>query len=98
MEEKIWDRICGRLQTLLPSHIYHSLVEPTTYRRLEDGTVRLDFRDQFSKENFEHKCLPALRDVMRGMGLEQQIVTLFVDDAAERKDPQYEFHLQNLNP
>ena len=98
MEDKIWDRISGRLATLLPSHIYHSLVEPTTFSQLDNGNIRLCFRDQFSKESFEHKCLHVLRDVMRTMAMDAIGIELQVDDSAMPKDPQYEFQIQNLNP
>lgn len=98
MEETLWDRICGRLQTLLPSHVYHSLVEPTVFHRTDDGHLRLDFRDQFSKESFEQKCLPALKDAMRSLSIEGLGLELFVDNESEAKNPQYEFNIQSLNP
>lgn len=97
MEEKIWDKICGQLRTSLPPHIYHSLVEGAAFNESEAGDLELDFTDNFSKEHFEQKCLPSLRDVLNQMNLSARPLVLRVS-TEPRPDAQYEFNLPRRNP
>ena len=98
MEEKIWDRICGKLRNTLPSHIYHSLVEGTAFNENDAGDFELDFTDNFSKEHFEQKCLPALQDVLSQLKLSNRPLTLKVSSETNPREAQYEFNLPRRNP
>ena len=98
MEEKTWDQICGRLKVVLPPHIFHSLVEGAVFHELDGGDMELDFADNFRKEHFEQKCLPALRDILTGLKLDKKNLILRVSAESQRHEPQYEFNLPRRNP
>src|SRR5947209_3261677 len=78
MENRVWDRICGQLKGVLPGPVFHSFVEGADCEHQDEESLRLSFHDRFSKENFEQKCLPALREVMRGLQLDNLNVVLSV--------------------
>lgn len=98
MDDKIWDRICGRLKVLLPPHIYHSLVQVASYSEPNEKEINLNFADSFSKEHFEQKCLPALKEVLQGFHMESTNVVLRVSDDPRQFEAQYEFNLPRRNP
>jgi len=80
MEHELWARLCGELQSSLPPHIYHSLVNAAKFSPLQDGGLALAFADLFTKESFEQKCLPALREALTGMSLGNLDVHISVDE------------------
>ena len=99
MEAKIWDRICGKLQQLLPPHIFHSLVESTDCLEQDAQNLTLRFQDRFSKESFEQKCLPTLQEILKGGDLASLHVSLAIAPTQET-DPRYrqEIEVSRKNP
>lgn len=98
MEAKIWDRIRGRMKVLLPPHIYHSLVESADFDEKGGDQLNLSFGDLFSKESFEQKCLPVLRETLRELSLENVGIALSVIPRSGQRDGQYEFNTASHNP
>jgi len=78
MENLVWEEIKGQLRTNLAPHIYHSLVAPTNCKQSEDGGLELDFENEFIKEAFEEKCLPAIKDILKAIKKEQVRLALHV--------------------
>ncbi|MBY0370702.1 chromosomal replication initiator protein DnaA [bacterium] len=89
----------------MPPHVYHSLVESTPFEGDSETALELRFQDLFSKEGFEQKCLPALRQVLQDLQLPQTQVKLSITqtpsveaeplalewDRRNPFDPQYSF-------
>ncbi|NBS20162.1 MAG: hypothetical protein EBS74_10355, partial [Flavobacteriia bacterium] len=50
MENLVWEEIRGQLRSHLAPHIYHSLVAPTSCKESEDGSLELDFENEFIKD------------------------------------------------
>ncbi len=97
MDDSLWARICDNLQTRLPSHVYHSLVETAELELDDKGNFNLRFSDLFSKESFEEKCLQSLKETLAELSLGSKSVNLLVD-ASATISPQIEFNLKSLNP
>lgn len=97
MEEHIWDRIRGKLKTVLPPHVYHSLVENAACVETTEGGLGIQFADAFSKDHFEQKCLPALKAVLSSLSMGERPVALQVSETLAA-DPQYEFNIPRGNP
>ncbi len=100
MEDTVWDRVRGKLKAYLAPHIYHSLVEETPFEGSSPDLLEIRFRDLFSKETFEQKCLPALQEVLRDFQLPLTRVELLVQAPAEGPGPQeaIDFKWSNSNP
>lgn len=98
MEEKSWDLICGRLKVLLPPHIYHSLVLGASCSEIREDEIHIDFADSFSKEHFEQKCLPALKEVLQGIQMANAKIQLSISNDPKLFEAQYEFNLPRRNP
>jgi chromosomal replication initiator protein len=77
MASNFWSQIRERLKTSLPSHIYSSLVEPTSFFEKED-TLEIYFPDRFSKESFEEKCLSPLKTALSDLSLSSKRVELLI--------------------
>jgi len=60
-----WSDIQSELKSQLPRHTFHSFVEPADCTNYDGDELLLSFTDGFSKENFEEKCLPALKEILR---------------------------------
>jgi len=97
MDDSLWARIRDNLQTRLPSHVYHSLVETAELELDDTGNLNLRFNDYFSKESFEEKCLDSLKAALTELTLGSKTVNLLVDEAANA-DPQIPFNLKSINP
>lgn len=78
MENLVWEEIRGKLRSHLAPHIYHSLVAPTNCKESEDGSLELDFENEFIKEAFEEKCLPAIQGILKDLKKEQVRLALHV--------------------
>lgn len=78
MENLVWDEIRGKLRSNLAPHVYHSLVAPTNCKATDDGTLELDFENEFIKEAFEEKCLPAIHNILKEIKKEQVKLALHV--------------------
>ncbi len=90
MEEALWEDLRKELRNRVPSHLYESLVKPARPQTTLDGKgLDLKFSDQFSKENFERKCMPALLEVLAQRQLEISLACHV--EAAERTAPSH-FH------
>ena len=91
MDQQIWDRLCGNLKSTLPPHLYHSLVEGVSISQLDESHLGLNFSDSFSKQHFEERCLPALKDAMVELDLGHLNVVLLVTPTEKPKTPVVEF-------
>jgi chromosomal replication initiator protein len=100
MEDTIWDRVRGKLKSYLPPHIYHSLVETTPFEGASPDHLEIRFRDHFSKETFEQKCLPALREVLEDFKLPQTRVDLVImaPAAGPPSEEAFSFEWKTGNP
>jgi len=78
MENLVWEEIRGKLRSNLAPHIYHSLVAPTSCKEAKDGSLELDFENEFIKEAFEEKCLPAIKEILKELQKEQVRLALHV--------------------
>jgi len=88
---RIWDQICGEMKSRLPSYLYHALVEPAGCSQLDSEVIQLSFTDNFSKDGFAEKCLPALKEAMTVLQLGNRKVVLSVAEKREAPEPQYYF-------
>lgn len=96
LASSLWQKICGNLRTTLPPHVYRSLVETTGADESETG-LSLVFRDDFTKESFEQKCLPAVRAAMERLQTEVPVaLRVSMEDAPA--SPQFEFSVADFNP
>ena len=95
---QVWNQIRERLKRQLPAHVYSSLVEPTTCTYDTPENVRLQFCDRFSKESFENKCSPTLREVIEGMNLSKMRVEFEIAEKRTPTQTQMEFDLPRRNP
>jgi chromosomal replication initiator protein len=86
MEETVWAQIRSKLRNVLPLQTYHSFVESASCDRLDDQTMLLSFRDNFTKNNFEERCLPSLKETLRDLSLARVEVALKVLEGAERTE------------
>ncbi len=98
MDDTLWDRVRGKLKSYLPAHIYHSLVETTPFTGAAPDCLEIRFPDQFSKESFEQKCLPALNDVLRDFKLPSTRVDLQVSAQNAAAAESYKIEWENPNP
>ncbi len=97
MDDSLWARICDNLQTRLPSHVYHSLVETADFELDEKGSFNLRFGDHFSKESFEEKCLSTLKETLAEFSLGTKNINLLVKESGTA-NPQIEFNVRSINP
>ena len=97
MERKNWEEIREKLRTALPSPVYHSFVEAADCQNFDESSLKLSFADQFSKENFETKCIGALREILNGSSLAQVQIALEVLQKAPSGFESYSA-LQSQNP
>jgi len=81
MDTSVWHRIRHSLRSLIPPHVYHSLVEPAQLTGEGETDLCLEFSDQFSKECFEEKCLPALKESLSALALADTPVRLSIGRA-----------------
>jgi chromosomal replication initiator protein len=94
----LWEQICGEMKTRLSPHLYHSFVEGAGFQEIDPKSIQLNFTDRFSKENFEEKCLPILREVLQGLQRNETNVVLAVDTPTANREPQYFYtNLPNKN-
>ncbi len=98
MEDSLWDRVRGKLKSYLPPHIYHSLVEGTSFEGEAPGVLEIRFQDQFSKESFEQKCLPALTTVLKDFKLPQTRIDLYVQNDGIPVQGSFAVEWQGGNP
>ncbi len=66
LDKSSLEQVRGELKAKLPPHVYQSLVEPAEMRRMNSDTVLVRFEDEFSREQFERKCLPTFREALQG--------------------------------
>jgi chromosomal replication initiator protein len=98
MEEQLWELVRGRLRSALPAHVFHSFVEGITCNHRDEGGIELSFQDRFTKENFEEKCLSALRDILTELRLDSLGVSLAVTDVAPEAPAPNEVSWPTYNP
>jgi chromosomal replication initiator protein len=97
MEERIWHQIREELKNRLAPHVFHSFVEGAQWDTQNAGTLALKFADNFTKENFQLKCLPTLQEIITKLSAEQTTVELGVEETAvEKPVVQYSVPTQNL--
>jgi len=65
MDYKNWDSIRLKLQTLLPSPLYTAYLEQAKFEPTLDDQLCLNFQDNFTKDNFEEKCLPYVKEALK---------------------------------
>ncbi len=73
MDESVWEAVNGRLKALLPAHIYGTLVESAKTSYSENSGLTFLFPDQFTLENFQSKCLPALHEILGELGASENV-------------------------
>lgn len=78
MSDSIWQKVSFKLQTSLPNHVYQSFVEPVNATEMDPDNIELSFRDRFSKDSFEQKCLPLMHEILHDLKMEQVNVALSV--------------------
>lgn len=91
MDGNVWETICSRLKDLLPPHVYHAYVERGTVDHIGEEKLAISFTDNFSLENFQEKCLPALSAVLKNLNLEAMHVDLQVSKPPEPDVPTYTY-------
>jgi chromosomal replication initiator protein len=82
MDNSIWERIRGGFKTLLPPHIFTAFVERADASQVNGKSLKIQFADRFSKENFEQKCMPLLPALLASMELQDVDVSLDVADVS----------------
>lgn len=92
-----WERIRESLKTSLPPHIFSSLVEPAEAAEARNA-LTLKFNDRFSKENFEEKCLPTVREVAHNLEMGGIEISLTLKDKPSKNINQLEFDLPRPKP
>ncbi|MCB0403212.1 MAG: chromosomal replication initiator protein DnaA [Bdellovibrionales bacterium] len=80
MEDTLWEDIRTQLKHVLPSHVYHSYVERARGEAKKSG-LRLEFSDSFAKENFEQKCLPIVKEILKKQRLTKLPISMLVTGA-----------------
>ncbi len=98
MDDNLWDRVRGKLKSYLPAHIYHSLVEATPFTGAAPDCLEIRFPDQFTKDSFELKCLPALKDVLNDFKLPSTRVDLQVTAQNAAAAESYKIEWEHSNP
>lgn len=104
MSSNSWVQIREFLKGSLPSHVYSSLVEPSSCHESTES-LKISFPDRFSKESFEEKCMSPLKTVLKNLALDKKRVELHIKEASNepsekisisqnyfnRFDPKYTF-------
>lgn len=59
-----WKEIQSRLKELVPSHLFHSVIDRARISECTSEKLSLLFEDHFSKEHFEQRCLNTLKELL----------------------------------
>lgn len=79
MSSNSWVQIRELLKGSLPSHVYSSLVEPSSCHENTES-LKISFPDRFSKESFEEKCMSPLKTALKNLALDKKRVELLIKE------------------
>jgi chromosomal replication initiator protein len=97
----IWDEIKLNLKKILPKHTFHSFVEPALCEHYNENEISLKFKDGFAKENFEERCYPLIKTILKNQKIESLNILMSIEEPSEIDTPgtQYDlFSYEGNNP